>query len=87
MPPKGWTKDVPTRCPSCSKLLADAMLRGFVQQLRRLHTDLGNDDIPRDDEVALRRAAQLAVLHARSTAEILISDAENLLCEGHESAD
>lgn len=87
MPPKGWTKpgSSPGRCPKCGKLLPAAMLRGFVLQLRRLHADL-SEEVPKGDEVALRREAQLSVLHARSTAELLIDDAENLLCEGQHDA-
>lgn len=81
MPPKGWTKPGknPARCPRCDKLLPAAMLRGFVLQLRRLHADLSKE-VPKGDEVALRREAQLSVFHARSTAELLIDDAEHLLC-------
>lgn len=86
MPAKGWKKpkEAPARCPSCSKLLPAAMLKGFVSQLQRLQIDLVSMGAPPDDEVAIRRAAQLAVLHARSTAEILTSDYEHMLCEGHE---
>lgn len=84
MPAKGWRKpaqDKPTRCPSCSKLLPAAMLQGFVAQLKLLHGDLARSTIDDNgDEVAKRRRAQLAVLHARSTAEILIHDAEHMLC-------
>lgn len=81
MPPKGWTKPDknPARCTKCDKLLPAAMLRGFVQQLKRLRADLSKE-VPKGDEVALRREAQLAVFHARSTAELLIDDSEHLLC-------
>jgi hypothetical protein len=75
-----------TRCANCGKLLPAAMLQGFVLQLKRLHADLAPTTEPDElsDEVALRRRAQLNVLHARSTAEILIDDATHLLCEGHD---
>lgn len=96
MPPKGWTAppgwkrggskaapQPPDRCAQCGKMLPAMMLRGFLEALKRLRADLSKGPEP-GDESAVRRSARLQVLNACSTVDLLLEDAETLLCAGHE---
>lgn len=70
------------RCPTCGDILPVPALRGVLQQIARLRSDLSQ---PRPDDEEPGRFARLRMVHVMGVLDILLED-EASFCFGHEPA-